>query len=507
LITGLAVILLCVFFAEENWRGRKAWDDCRRDLGARHVEIDPQKFVPAPIPEDENFAATPFLAPLFDLNPRPRTFGAEWRDQAGHDRAVNFAAILFPVKNDGTQPATEFAGRLLDLEGPLAALSGNSKGVASTVTRGGSRSQTAAALLHQLEQYEPVIDELRLASARRSSRFNVEYDAPDPFTILLPHHLVLQRVANVLELRASAELEVGRSDAALSDLKLIVFIAGTFSDEPFLVGWQVCRVILKRAEQLVWEGLASGKWKEAQLKELQDQLRAIPLIKALDNALRADRAHCGGAIFAYFHSHKNALRGWMASDEAAASMAYLLAGPEGWLYQEQAAYHRLYDRYVCGAFEPDTGVFQPHVVIEHRKALEKMFSHFTIWHHTGLSRLALLNTLTVFRRGAMAQAWCDQAVLACALERCRIATGKYPENLDNLVPQFVGAVPLDVCGGGPLKYKVAGPGAFLLYSIGWNETDDGGAVVMNSDGADFDPDQGDWVWPAYPSAAAGAMAR
>jgi hypothetical protein len=48
-------------------------------------------------------------------------------------------------------------------------------------------------------------------------------------------------------------------------------------------------------------------------------------------------------------------------------------------------------------------------------------------------------------------------------------------------------------------------GLFMLYSIGWNETDDGGVVVlkqgspppMDSWTPRADLDQGDWVW-RYP---------
>jgi hypothetical protein len=34
---------------------------------------------------------------------------------------------------------------------------------------------------------------------------------------------------------------------------------------------------------------------------------------------------------------------------------------------------------------------------------------------------------------------------------------------------------------------------FLLYSVGWNETDDRGAVVLKKSGQP-DPEKGDWAW-------------
>lgn len=63
-----------------------------------------------------------------------------------------------------------------------------------------------------------------------------------------------------------------------------------------------------------------------------------------------------------------------------------------------------------------------------------------------------------------------------------------------LVPQFIEKLPPDVIGGQPLHYRRTEDGKFLLYSVGWNEIDDGGKAASKKDGpGDF---QGqDWVWP------------
>jgi hypothetical protein len=46
-----------------------------------------------------------------------------------------------------------------------------------------------------------------------------------------------------------------------------------------------------------------------------------------------------------------------------------------------------------------------------------------------------------------------------------------------------------------MQYKSTGDGQFTLYSVGWNEKDDGGKRVLNQQGNATDPTQGDWVWP------------
>ena len=96
-----------------------------------------------------------------------------------------------------------------------------------------------------------------------------------------------------------------------------------------------------------------------------------------------------------------------------------------------------------------------------------------------------------------AQVWLDLARVGIALERFRLTTGRYPETLAALEPDFFPRLPHDVLTGQPLKYQLNAEGTFLLYSVGWNETDDGGKVVLTRGGS-VDARNGDWVW-RYPA--------
>lgn len=103
-----------------------------------------------------------------------------------------------------------------------------------------------------------------------------------------------------------------------------------------------------------------------------------------------------------------------------------------------------------------------------------------------------------YRRAILAMAQnetkVDEAFTACALERFRLANGGYPNALNALVPQFATRLPHDIISGAPLKYRLSSDRKFLLYSVGWNETDDGGKIVMQTAGRGIDATQGDWVW-------------
>ncbi len=58
--------------------------------------------------------------------------------------------------------------------------------------------------------------------------------------------------------------------------------------------------------------------------------------------------------------------------------------------------------------------------------------------------------------------------------------------------------PHDIIGGQPLHYRFNEDGQFMLYSAGWNETNDGGVMVLNQNTPPTqDFSHGDWVW-RYP---------
>ena len=113
--------------------------------------------------------------------------------------------------------------------------------------------------------------------------------------------------------------------------------------------------------------------------------------------------------------------------------------------------------------------------------------------YTALARRATPHFVRAARTLARTQTKANQALIACGLERFRRAHGVYPETLDALVPQFVGKLPHDIIGGKPLRYQRTADGRFTLYSIGWNEEDEGGKITLREDGS-VEYDSFDWVW-------------
>ena len=114
-----------------------------------------------------------------------------------------------------------------------------------------------------------------------------------------------------------------------------------------------------------------------------------------------------------------------------------------------------------------------------------------------LFRVTAFPTAGMETRFVKAQTKLDQTRTAIALERFRLARGAFPETLTELVPDFFAAVPVDTFSKQPLIYRRTDGGTFLLYGVGQNRTDGGGAINPKL----YETKQPDDVWPYAPPPA------
>ena len=70
-------------------------------------------------------------------------------------------------------------------------------------------------------------------------------------------------------------------------------------------------------------------------------------------------------------------------------------------------------------------------------------------------------------------------IVALAAERYRLKYNHWPERLDDLVPEFIDALPNDPFTGKPLKYLIDETGV-TIYSVAEDLTDDNGDIMPNN---------------------------
>jgi hypothetical protein len=350
-------------------------------------------------------------------------------------------------------------------------------------------------VLLALSKYDPAIEELRQAAQLPYSRFPLNYDDEDPAEILLPHLAEIKRCSLVLQLRALAELQNNQSDEACKDVKLMFRLADSVRTEPFIITHLVRIVIVQFALQPVYEGLAKQQWSDAQLAELDSELAKLDFLADYKFSIGGERA-AHVKIVAWLErgrGHLQELSGNMEDGNQNAPVLPLYLAPKGWFYQNDLAIAKL-DQVWIGVVNDEQQTVSPHAAILARNTVNRAFRHRGLYNV--LTRMLVAPLDGYAERVAFAQNAVNMARTAIGLERFRLAHAEFPDLLDALTPQFMQQVPHDIINGQPLHYSRTSDGQFVLYSVGWNEVDDGGRVITSKSGT-VDRNRGDWVW-RYP---------
>ncbi len=167
--------------------------------------------------------------------------------------------------------------------------------------------------------------------------------------------------------------------------------------------------------------------------------------------------------------------------------------PRGWVYQNMIVAVQLQQLWSDG-FDPASGTISPQILEASMHKVQTSAKQHSAYHI--VASIAIPNFSKAWQVTAYNQTQVNEAQIACALERYHLANGQYPDTLDALMPQFMETIPHDIIGGQPLRYRRTDDGKFLLYSVGWNETDDGGQESPSVKSRSIDFTKGDWVWPA-----------
>jgi hypothetical protein len=484
------VTAVVLFYAEENFRGRRAWNNLRHELEARGGQLDLQAFIPKEIPDEQNFAATPLTIQWFTQ----RTNTARWEDNYSR------AGQQLPSSEDrGPRSFTDLVAWKMAFESLKSRGEKTNRDLKSDQLDSKSRAEAASAVLNGLKDNEQDLAELRAASARPFSRYAVTYNLENPWGILLPHLSRIRNVCRKLQLQACAELSAGQLNKALDDVTFMFLMADSIKREPFLISHLVRIACVQDATQPIWEGLAEHRWTDAQLQALQKRLQQFDFIADMKAPFDCERAAGAltGDLLARGKYHFNDLAGDPNGTSATFADFFGRLMPRGWYEFEKVNGLKLYELQLNGAFDVKSKLVFPSQIASNSAALERAFAGrnpvTTVVRHQLLAAMMSPALARIPLQGARSQVAVDHAALACALERFRLANGNFPESPDALVPKFISQLPDDVITGKPYHYR-RNDKEFVLYSVGWDEKDDGGAPGKTL----FDEKQGDWVWQ-YPA--------
>jgi hypothetical protein len=523
LVLGCLVTLVALFYAIENWRGGRAWQNFKHEREAKGERFDMASFVPPPVPADQNFFETPLWNDMHFVETNGTTV---WSDPDQHNRII-FTAFG-PQGNDAPSTGRWTKGQHVDLLAWQGFYRGNSNNVPEPRLRKGENTaaqafrnryglnapptspptnyfpiakepQTPAAdVLLALSKFDENRQLLIAAAARPQARFWINYDAG--FAMLLPHLARIKASAQYLALHANAAQKAGDRETALQDVKLMFRLIETIHDEPILISHLVRFATLAIAMQPVWEGLADRQWTDAQLSAIETELSKLDFLADYQLAMRAERA-CG--VWGVDYIRKQgiyALEGMVdpnrtsgpAEWEKFLGKALFRLIPSGWFDQNKVSLCRVHEQCLMPLLAQEDRRVAPAAATQR---LDSLLARQRFGPFNALAKMLLPSLGRIAEKCAYAQNNADLARVACALERYRLANGQFPDTLDALAPKFIAKLPHDLINGDPLKYRRTDDGQFVLYSVGINETDDGGKIELTqSGGADWH--KGDWTWPS-----------
>ena len=489
-LIGLAVLatLAAILVTEENWRGKRAWEKYKREAEARGERFDLASAVPPTVPDEQNFFSAPIVAEVLK---------ADRNGRSGSNR-MNFNIYPGDVEHSPSKGGNWQKGELTDLKQWQNYFRNYSESPAGK-TNGfpiAAQPQTPAAdVLLALSGFNPAIEELRQACQRPSARMPLDYDSGfDCVGELLPWLANVKRCCQLFQLRILAELDNGQSQQALEDVKLLLQVNDSLRSQPFLISHLVRMAVMAITLQPVYEGLARQRWSDAQLMELEQVLARQDFLADFEFAMKGEKVFAIEAFEKQRITRESKQLEEHSGTNKIVTTSYRFM-PSAYFYQNELNFAQMHQRFIVPLVDLTNRVVVPAALRQAQAAVQSETKHYSYYKVRALMVFPAISKAVM--KFATIQAQMDLARVACALERHRLAHGEYPETLDALAPQFIEKLPHDIINGQPLHYRRSEDGKFVLYSVGWDEKDDGGKIFFTKSGS-IDREKGDWVWQ-YPA--------
>ncbi|WP_165253178.1 hypothetical protein [Paludisphaera soli] len=333
--------------------------------------------------------------------------------------------------------------------------------------------ETTEAIRAELEKHREAVALARSLADYDRGRHELEI-GPKIIDTLLPETQNARTSPRLLNADAILSAQFGELDAALESCRAIIGAARSIGDEPFLISQLVRMAIDANAEHVVRRVLAQGEPSEEALAALQELLEDEREQPRLWWAVRGERAGLVELI-------SRLMEGELELDDRANVKS--APGPiidpimiVGGKYQVAVAL-RWFNQWLAMLDRPEWE--WPAALaaweVEYREAAESRFARYTTTVPLFLMP-AIKSTLEAELR---IRAVFGSLIILVAAERQRQATGEWPTSIGEIDRDVLPEPPLDPYSGEPYRMGYA-DGRLLIYTLGPNLTDEGGAYELKT---------------------------
>ena len=356
------------------------------------------------------------------------------------------------------------------------------------------RTNNWPSFLEEFEQIEPLIESMMSAIRKPGFRMDADYEHGF-FDINLGELKAVRWPGTWLGIAAVANLRRGNLPSAVEKLKVQSRLITSLGEGQFIILEFSRYAVFSSVFDTLWQCLQAEGWTEQQLAEMQKQWEGWDFQSDFERALVMERATTDNWIKVVggdASARERYIRKWKIGHSTGLGGTY--SDPEwffvfvrlgGWrlIWQEQdrLAMLQYYDQLIgnqrlartnsWAIVQKRTGAGTNDVFSVIRSAADD-----PPWHQRVRFLFSSQYQLDedILEAAAKAQTTRNLGLAAIALHRFRLATGKWPESVDELVPVYLSAVPRDPMDGKKLRYHYNSGGYFKLYSVGNNFVDDGG---------------------------------
>ncbi|MDR1283225.1 MAG: hypothetical protein LBK99_20750 [Opitutaceae bacterium] len=492
LLLGAAIsgTLTALFYAEENWRGGRAWAAFRREAAAAGVELELAKLAPPPVPDSQNIAKFP----LFD-HPFPGYKNGANGGQNADDPWESLTKHFIPQRPDGF-PSTTILATLWQTSQP------DWQKERQTALDNWQQQHNFDLAAH-LAAHAPELDEIaRALEERPQAVWPINYDPPHEIT--LPHLPILRHLASHYAWRSIHALDAGDTAAATRNLRSIFRIIQLEQNQNFLISSLTQQAVTTIALSLILEGNARGQWTAEDHATIDAELAQINLIAVMRRAMSTQ---CGGTAvgIARTASQPHTLTTMFYPEnnyELRRSLWLLQYGPRGWILQTAAlSGHQMLTRHLP-AFDAQHQRVNFALVRDIDSRARDTKDTLKPWAVVAYGGIVPTGA-GLLRITAQNQSGVILARAACRVEQHRLRTGHYPATLAALAPDLATDTLHDVVTGEPIHYRPPeGEQSYVLYVTGEDGVDNGGILLPpDAPRKSRRREPQDWVWSAGPKSA------
>lgn len=477
IVSGIGFLLLLLFTllvlagAWFSYQGRREWAETKAELQRRGEVLSLSDIVFPPLPPEQNFFADPIWEP--DAEGKIELFDMQMSAEEAAALRKQFPSLAESIK-EGKRADV---GRVIN-------------------RRALSRSYTPEEAALVLATYEPMKSDfstLHRLALRSAARFPISYEKGT--AMLLPHLNTLMKSGQMLAMMARAKAVLKQEDSGADEVLLILRLPQTVDDDVTLISYLVKLSLYSIALSVVETSVSD--WNAAQVGKVQQAVAKADILRQTIKTLRGERAfgnqimdQLKQAPLGEFTKTLRAASGVSESGDQAPLSIELLAEAYRIVFfdGDRAFLNQTYQKWL-DYLSSEPGQVTPARLEALNANIDESLRGVNRYRRM-VTSLAIPAVKEMFARAASIEAGLRQARIACAIQEYALSEKALPSSLDQLVPKYIDEIPRDVINGGAMHYRSDGK-EYVLWSVGWNEKDDGGNGSPN----EKSPQKKlDWVW-------------